>query len=299
MRNDMTLDKLLELLNGIKANTRLPKAPRDCALLASQAISYLEGISDPKLFRQQVEAACRELQATDDKQRVIPILDALLASLFYFQMANRAIWRKRRWQERFNQTFSLFCQGLLDWLEASDGQEAPFTIDRERLFDSLEIHRVRDFSAKEVGDNLIWQYQLLATSDLTQSYSLIRHIHNTHQREAFLALFRPVGYIYQTARAIACLAGCYLACSLMILFYRFYVELPQFRLLFHAGLYQYKSQMAELNILYHSFWKQLLLVYSHPLCLILGCALIMALTDAFGKWYVGKNTGKGKIGLSI
>ena len=172
---------------------------------------------------------------------------------------------------------------------------APFTIDRERLFDSLEIHRVRDFSAKEVGDNLIWQYQLLATSDLTQSYSLIRHIHNTHQREAFLALFRPVGYIYQTARAIACLAGCYLACSLMILFYRFYVELPQLRLLFHAGLYQYKSQMAELNILYHSFWKQLLLVYSHPLCLILGCALIMALTDAFGKWYVGKNPGKSKI----
>ena len=81
----------------------------------------------------------------------------------------------------------------------------------------------------------------------------------------------------------------------MILFYRFYVELPQLRLLFHAGLYQYKSQMAELNILYHSFWKQLLLVYSHPLCLILGCALIMALTDAFGKWFVGKNPGKSKI----
>ena len=50
--------------------------------------------------------------------------------------------------------------------------------------------------------------------------------------------------------------------------------------------------MAELNILYHSFWKQLLLVYSHSLCLILGCALIMALTDALGKWYVGKESGK-------
>lgn len=197
------------------------------------SLSYLQGKRVWVSYRESFEETCRILQEQEDSCRMAPVLDALMASVFYYKLALTGPMKQRKTNQLHFSLSLQSCYGLLLQQFAEEtGEEVACDIDGTYLFDELFLlSKPVKFSKKEVCGETRWMYRYLREKGLLVGDSYFENALMRHKRSLLMMRFPWMKVSRDWGIGVCVTLGLFLFIAIARIAYNMCVEFPLLRLL--------------------------------------------------------------------